>query len=313
MLSRAWALTALLIVLAGSNLAGAKNGNNASQGTLPNGRPFTALHNEILTLKTQIDALVASNAAQDDLISALGGVVLALEARFAGVQASIEELKAHDALVDRWIDALEGQWRAAEARLEGHESDLQALFDADQALQQLMYALQVQADSLRDRLATLDGTLASLESLLRSDLAATEAALADLRVQLNSKQAALTQACPVGSSIRQISPTLGTVVCEVDDASSGGSVGQLQPSDFSDDFRTIGADAAGSSTMFCPSGWIATGGGFHKDLPGQIFLSSPASSSTKGSGWVVGLHNPPNSTGASSSVRAIIRCVRVVP
>lgn len=312
MRSRAWALTALLIVLTGTTAVAQNGKSTTNQGSTPNGKPFRALQAQIATFQSQIDALVASNAAQDDLISALGGIVLALEAQLAGVQASIAELQTHDALYDRWIDELEGRWRTYEARLEGHENDLQTLYDADQALQRLMYALQLQANSLHDRLATLDSSQSSLESSLTNNLATTRAALADLRLDLNGMQAALTQACPTGWSIRQVTGATGEVVCEFDDIGSavpGGSVGQLLPSDFSDEVRTIGANAAGSSSIFCPSGSVATGGGYQKGLPGQVFITSPTSSS-RGSGWVVGVHNQGSDP---TSIRAITRCARVVP
>ena len=310
--SRAWAMTALLIVLTGTSVAAAEKGGNAGQGNLPNGRPFVALRAEIATLKGQIDGLVASNASQTELISALGGVILAMEARLAGMQATVEELQVHDALYDQWVAALENRWNTAEAQVESYHTDLQRLYNADQALQELVYALQLRVNNLQDRLATLGDGMSALQSSLLSDLAATNAALAALRVELDGKQAALTQSCPVGSSIRQISATAGTVMCELDDVSSGtgGSVGRLEQSDLTAPFTTVGPGEAMSSKQFCPSGWVATGGGYHKDFPGNVFLEGPTTSSSLGSGWQAAVQNP---TTTSTVVRAFARCMRVVP
>ena len=309
--SRAWAMTALLIVLTGTSVAAAEKGGNAGQGNLPNGRPFVALRAEIATLKGQIDELVASNASQTELISALGGVILAMEARLAGMQATVEEMQAHDALYDQWLEALDARWHTAEAQLAGYHTDLQRLYDADQALQELVYALQLRVNNLQDRLATLGDGMSALQSSLLSDLAATNAALAALRAELDGKQAALTQSCPVGSSIRQISATAGTVVCELDDVSSGtgGSVGRLEQSDFSATFSTVGPGDTVSSRQFCPSGWVATGGGYHKDLPGEVIIVGPTTGSA-GSGWQAAVQNL---TTTPTVVRAFARCMRVVP
>jgi hypothetical protein len=153
--------------------------------------------------------------------------------------------------------------------------------------------------------------MSALQSSLLSDLAAANAALAALRVELNGMQAALTQSCPAGSSIRQISAATGTVVCELDDVSSGtgGSVGRLEQSDFSAAFSTVGPNEAVSSRQFCPSGWIATGGGYHKDFPGNVFLEGPTTGSA-GSGWQAAVQNP---TTTPTMVRAFARCARVIP
>jgi hypothetical protein len=307
-------MIALLFVLTGTSVASAQNGkSNTNQGSTPNGKPFTALNAQIRTFQEQIDALVAGNAAQADLISALGGAVLALEARLAGVEGSVADLKAHDALTDQWIEALEERWLEAEARLDSQASDLQLLFDADQALQTLMHALKVQADNLQDQLAALGGGMSVAQSSLLSDLAAINAKLSALQLELGGKQAALTEACAAGSSIRQVNATTGAVVCELDDIGSGGAggaVGRLETSDFADVLRTIAAGGAGSSTMFCPSGWVSTGGGYMKDLPENVFLDGPTSSSSSGTGWKAAVDNP----GATAAwIKTFTRCARVIP
>ena len=102
-------------------------------------------------------------------------------------------------------------------------------------------------------------------------------------------------------------------MCELDDIGSGGAggaVGRLDMSNIADSSRPVVAGGAGSSTIFCPSGWVSTGGGYTKGLPGNVYVNAPASNSAGTGGWMAAVDNPGVD---ATSIKAFTRCARVVP
>jgi hypothetical protein len=254
------------MILAAPVLVAAQGKSSTQHGTAPNGRPFTALQ------------------AQIDTFSDLGAAVLLLEARMATAEASLEDLAAHDALLDEWVAQLDQRWRDAEARLDAQDDSLQLLIEADRALQELIAAVELQtADQFGEVNDQLDG----------------------LQAELDAKQAAILSACPSGSAIRQISST-GGITCEAVSTTGGGSVGTLVTTHLSaDSFTVVPPGDVGTSTIVCPSGYMSTGGGFHKSVAGEIFLDQPVTN-----GWRAAVMN---TSTTDASVRAFVRCAVVVP
>lgn len=274
----AWVtFTAMSFLLIANSAVVAQNGRGAAADTrLPNGRPFTAVQQQIDNLQSQIDAVVVAVDANTASVDELGAVLLALEVRVSRTDANVADLQAYQSIQDALIARLTARWDDAEARLAQAEGDVRLLLQADQALQALIAALELDAD-------------------------ADAATLAALQAEVANKQRAISQSCPAGSSIRQITST-GTVICEIDDAGSGGT---LLSMDLADSFRTANPGLTTSSQVYCPSGYIATGGGLHKDLAMDVYYSAPS-----GNGWQVAAQNP---TTTPRSIRAFVKCARLAP
>jgi hypothetical protein len=192
---------------------------------------------------------------------------------FVALQTQIDALDARMTAVETSVEMLDANWRDAEARLDALGAGLQELIEADRALQELISALQRQGEDFEGQLAAL-------------------------RLEVSQKQAAISQACAPGSSIRQVNVT-GTVVCEVDDAGTGG--GPIVISDFSTDNLTVAAGGTRSAPVFCPSGYRALSGGYIKGTPGEVTVDVP-----DGNGWRVAVVNQ---TATSSFVRTVVRCL----
>lgn len=114
------------------------------------------------------------------------------------------------------------------------------------------------------------------------EVSALEAQLSVMQSDLNSVQDALAGkqdrvkgSCPDGWSIRTINED-GSVVCEWDDASSGGSGGSgsvLRRAASA----TLSPHATGLVTASCPSGYQAIGGGYSATSAVDVFGSEPLS------------------------------------
>jgi hypothetical protein len=301
----------------------------AQRSSLPKGRPFRVIADDISTLQGQVadlsaqvaqieqqtsvslasiqqeldrlSAQVASQSAsiaelreydewQDRRLAALGGGVVALEAAMAGVKADVEAIKAHDVLMSQWVEALEQRWNAAEATLRDHTADIQLLVAADRALQEYAAALRQQVDFAR----TLGGS--ALDAA-----AAAQARLADVETQLRFKQNLIRTACPAGSAIRQVDAD-GTVTCEFDDA--GGAGGTLGTADTWRSAVVLSPNSSTYAYAYCPSGYMSLGGGFSVPLGTQVFYHVPFMSY----GWAIGVTNP---QAMSRTFDAVVRCARV--
>jgi predicted nucleic acid-binding Zn-ribbon protein len=245
------------------------------------GRPFQQVQQQITSLQSQVDGLNAQVAALAQKIEAntasveeLGGVLLALEARLSGAEATLADQQAYQQLQDALIEQLFDAWQDAEAALAQNSRDIQRLLQADQALQALLAAV-------------------------RLDVNAQQSLLQQLAAAVAQKQQAIQQACPAGSSIRQVTST-GGVVCEVDDA---GSATALVVMDLSDVSRTAGPFGTVSTQVMCPSGFQATGGGYHRAFAMDVFYNGPS-----GNGWQVAALNP---NADARSIRAFVKCARI--
>jgi hypothetical protein len=67
----------------------------------------------------------------------------------------------------------------------------------------------------------------------------------------------------------------------------------------------ISAGGTGTSSAFCPSGYVVTGGGYQKAQAGNVYADSPT-----GNGWMVGVQNPGT---VPTQVRAFARCALIAP
>ena len=321
-------LTVVAVVLIATIASAQNNGSSRRDDRGPKGRPFQTLRGEITTLQNQVadlradvaaieeqaagalasiqsqlDALSAQVAAQtasieqlqayDTLqaqkIASLGGAVLALQSAMAGVQRSVDALQLHDALMDDWRDALEQRWREADARLAANTADITLLIAADRALQEYAAALQLEVQFARTSAA--EAGVAAADALMR---------LADLHGQLALKQNLIRGACPAGQAIRQID-VLGNVTCEFDDA--GGVAAIQSTATWTSEVRAA-PNSYNYGYAYCPTGYLATGGGFSTSPPLYVFHNAPLMSL----GWVIGASNP---SGTQVAFYAVARCLRL--
>jgi predicted nucleic acid-binding Zn-ribbon protein len=316
-----WAAAVVGAVIVGFGAVG----HGQDTGKLPNGKPFQILQDQIDDLKgrigriadlqAQVDALAVlveqSRASivelktydkqQEKLIGALQGELSHLRARVAAVETDLEAVQAITRLHTDLVTELDARLGHIDGRLAADRHDIQLLFDRDQVTQTLIVVLQEQATFLDRRIATLETIVPSSASqlaLLQNQLNALNA---DLTARLSQKQARITESCPQGSSIRQVTAD-GTVACEQDDTALG--IGQLQYATFSTVY-SVSPNTSGGGTKSCPTGYIMTGGGFSGLLPNvPVVRSEPVNNS-----WQVTVANGP--TPAFVTVSA--RCVAQTP
>lgn len=278
---RSIVLLSLLLAMAASQ---ALAGNGNAGGTFPgaNGQPFQALQGQIndlgqrlaqasVALQAQISALqlqVANNSADiqdlkthaaltDSLIAAIRSELLVVRQQLALNSADIDLLKQNDLLHDQLFTAMDARIRSLDARITASEGDIAALIQRDQILQQMITAINAQLASLSNRVSTNSIDI----SYLNSQTASLQSRLSAAEAQLLAKQNRISQACPAGSSIREIFAN-GSVTCQPDNVASG--VGTLVV------HNEWTAVSNGSYTGFitfdvratCPSTYRLTGGGY---------------------------------------------------
>lgn len=262
--------------------------NTGEQGS-SNGQPFKTLQSHIDLLETdfnaaianlqnqidtaaqnfqdQIDDLVASQAAQDNLIATLNTAVSLLKTRVTANESDITALQAVDNFQTQLIQLLTSRLATLENRVTANENDIAAIILADQTTQALILALQNQINTLSLRISANDGDI----SILQSQVQSLNTSLVNLQTQLAQKQDRVDGVCPANYSIRVINAD-GSVICEYDSVSSG--VGTFQR-------LTVNAEGeippAGlvvgylSQSATCPSTYSVTGGGY-EFIPIEIGL-----------------------------------------
>lgn len=259
---------ALLLSFSFASVATAQGKGAGEQGSA-NGKPFQTLQSHIDVLAAdldavvndfqgQIDALVQSQADQDEVIARIQTAVRLLQQRVAANEGDIAALQAADAFLAQLIGALDSRLTDLEGRVTDNENDIAAIILADQTTQMLIAAIQNQITNLGLRIDANDGDITALQN----QVASLNATVGSLQIQLAQKQDRVNGVCSPGSSIRVINAN-GSVVCEVDSTSAG--VGTFQTTRVTNSQRIPGAAfVAGqlSLSATCPSTHRIVGGGY---------------------------------------------------
>ena len=297
-----------------------------------NGQPFHTLTTHLEALRSdfnatvndlqgQIDDLYDSQAAQDILISniqnavsILGDRITELESTTATNTSDINDLQialeAQGVFLEQLIVVLTNRVIDLEARVTVNEGDIDAIILADEATQLLIIAIQNRISDLELLVSINTGDI----STLNGQITTLNVTLTTLQSDLLLKQDRVSGVCSAGSSIREIKAD-GSVTCETDDTGSGvGSLNILT--------RTKSADIPGATiyvgtlslTASCPSGYLATGGGYYITSSGlnttrlvHVNLNTASSSNA----WRTKVSND-NITG-TSGLNVVVKCGKIIP
>jgi len=289
--------------------------SSANQQGSQNGMPFRDIQEQIdvLTvdlaeavslLQGEIDALVASQAEQDDLIAALESAVATLELRVDDTEINIAGLQALQDMQGQLIAALQTSVGDLEVQVDSNTADIAALVMFDQTLQDLINALQGQINTINARIDSNDVDIAALQATA----AQLELDLLSAQSQLAAKQDRVDGICAAGSSIREIHPD-GSVTCEADSTGSGtGFLNTYRSSDVVSIKSSIVFTRTASNSRSCTgSNYRAVGGGFlvssHLGV-GNTYRNYPSSNTR----WSATVRS--DSTG-SRTLRTYVVCARV--
>ena len=280
-------ITCVFLLSFQSNAIAVHNGGSGGptdskeQGS-SHGQPFKTLQSHIDLLETdfdaaiadlqrQIDDLVASQAAQDVLISTLQTAVNLLDSRVTTNEGDIAALQAKDDFLAQLIAALDVRLTSLEGRVSTNEGDITAIILADQTTQTLILAIQGQITTLNGLITANAGDI----STLQGNISTLNITLTSLQNQLILKQDRVNGVCPIDSSIRVINAD-GTVVCEPDTVSAGvGTFQQLTVSTIQEIPSAGILVGTLNLSATCPSTHRVTGGGYEITTFGILIAGDP--------------------------------------
>lgn len=303
----------------------------ASKGNdLPQGKPFQNLQNQInvinmtiaeqkivydakfASLDAQIAELIAKdadldakNALQDEMIAALTVALNAVEARVSVNEDSIEALELADTLFAQLVDQLTTQLANLEAST---DRNFATLYAQDRVLNQLIASAQNRILNLENRVRTLENNQNSIASQLNS----LRNEVASYRTRLSALNNLLGSFCSSGQVVVGIRSTGQPFCSDINQLGFASTFSaSLSKFNFCDSEIAgicVDRDYYESRTVFCPSGYSATGGGFSMNGFANIggndrsLVSRPS-----GNGWFVQTitHGNDNYNGA-----VYVRCLR---
>lgn len=262
----------------------------AANNTLPNGKPFQNLQNQInvinLTIAQQkaiydakFAALAAKNDQQDALIGAISVALDLVRSRVAANESDIEALKLASALQARLITEINSRLIALQASTGSNFANLY----------QQTSLIHVAIDALGQRVASLE----SASAMATTEINQLKTEMATYRNRLAYLNTLLGSFCSSGSVVTGIYAT-GQPRCQA--INQLGSVFYVRASLRSINFcdttvpllGCVDTDYYEYGTANCPPGTVVTGGGFElggsQDSGGSNFQirSRPTAS-----GWYV--------------------------
>ncbi len=316
-------ILASLLAIALASPTYAKKDTNNGNDSLPQGKPFQMLAEDIAALeeelRLEIDALQAQvddlerdvdslesrmdaneelDALQNQLIEALETAQSLLESRMDDAETSIAALERWRVLQARRISILGRRISLIQSEIDDQGEDIDRLFRMHQTQQRLLASMKRDLYYVKRVNASQTAQISQLES----DINAVERTA-------NRTLSALNRGCPTGSSIRQIRNYWGgrllRAVCERDDLAQAG---QFQTSTIGSQTIVLRRGYTRTIRTFCPPGTTPTGGGHYSSrtyLPELSVLTSRRYYN----GWELTLRN----TGrASFYVRGNVTCGRVI-
>jgi hypothetical protein len=231
--------------------------------TLPNGKPFQILQDQIsiinLTIaemKVLYDAKFAELDAKDDSHDELiTGLTIALDIVSARVGANEDNIEALQ-LADSLFEALVAQLTTRLAELElSTDASFTDLYDQDRVLNLLIGTLETRLSTLRNSLET---TAFQLDTL-RTEVVTYRTRLSALNNLLNSfcsgdefVYGINNNGTPRCESVRELGTT----------TTRSSSLSWYRFCDSEIAGICVDEDYYESGSVFCPSGYVATGGGF---------------------------------------------------
>jgi uncharacterized coiled-coil protein SlyX len=286
-----------------SLLISAALSSTAFAGSSPNGKPFIAINDQIIEVNGAISSI-------EEQIEELVASVDNIEERVGANEQAITDLQDENAILETLID----QNATDIVTINGLISDLQAEND--------QLAIDIAANAgdiaaLEARVAVNESMIASLQAAIVDVNIALGTGLADLQGQIDNnlvlinalqgeisninsllaaKQNIISGTCSPGYSIRQIN-TDGSVACEYDDTGST-SISRTVVSKYA---SNASAGAWQAETVYCPSGFTITGGGFH------VHQKRWLNSYSAGNGWHVSCYN----NGQWSDMIVYANCIKL--
>lgn len=193
------------LVMVSPAISAQKPNPNNEQGST-HGQPFKSLGERIdivssnltdvvAVLQGEIDALIASQADQDVLISVLQSYLNQLELRVLQNETDIASLQIWHIMQDQLIAALDSRIVDLEARVTINEGDIAAIILVDQAQQQLIEANLQQIDLNNQLIAINAGDIDNLEIQivnLQNDITNLQAQITTNKGNINTLQTQVT-------------------------------------------------------------------------------------------------------------------------